>query len=91
MNVSKENVIARSEATWQSPVGWVENPRGDSHVGPLGPPRNDKVVRNGGYTNGRKKSYGQCNIYDENGKLVEYLGDINTGFVAELEERYFGA
>lgn len=41
--------------------------------------------------NGRKKSYGQCNVYDENGKLVEYLGDINTGFVAELEERYFGA
>ena len=41
--------------------------------------------------NGRKKSYGQCNVYDENGKLVEYLGDIHTGFVAELEDRYFGA
>ena len=33
--------------------------------------------------------YGYCNIYDENGKFVDYLGDINYDYVDELETKYF--
>ena len=43
------------------------------------------------YDNGRKKIFGQCNVYDETGKLVDYLGDISSNYVDELAERYFGS
>ena len=36
-------VIARSEATWQSPPGCSINLTGDCHVGSLEPPRNDML------------------------------------------------
>ena len=43
-STAKRDVIARSEATWQSPVGFTNDPGGDCHVGWLRlPPRNDTI------------------------------------------------
>ena len=43
-STAKRDVIARSEATWQSPVGFTHDPGGDCHVGWLRlPPRNDTI------------------------------------------------
>lgn len=42
---------------------------------------------NGGI--GGTKYFGHCNIYDKDGKLVEYLGDIGHEYVDYLQETYF--
>lgn len=43
------------------------------------------------YTNGKAgtRYYGMCNIYDENGRFVDYLGDIDHDYVDALEAKYF--
>lgn len=38
---------------------------------------------------GSKRYYACCNLYDENGTFVEYLGDLPTDYVATLEDRHF--
>ena len=38
---------------------------------------------------GDTKYYGMCNIFDENGQFVEYLGDISHDYVDTLEAKYF--
>lgn len=34
--------------------------------------------------------YGECNIFDENGKFVEHIGRIGCDYVDMLESKYFG-
>ena len=38
---------------------------------------------------GTNRYYGQCNLYDENGTFIEYLGDIDSMYVDSLESQYF--
>lgn len=38
---------------------------------------------------GGTRYYGQCNVYDENGSFVAYLGDISCVYVDTLESEYF--
>ena len=38
---------------------------------------------------GVKKYYGQCNIYDENGKFIDYVGDVASDYIDILESKYF--
>lgn len=33
--------------------------------------------------------YGDCILFDENGRFIEYLADIGHDYVDELEEKYF--
>ena len=40
---------------------------------------------------GSKRYYGQCNIYDEAGRFIEYLGDIDTDYINTLESTYFNS
>ena len=39
--------------------------------------------------NGQTHYYGHCNLYDQNGMFIEYLGDIDSDYVDTLESRYF--
>ena len=39
--------------------------------------------------NGGKRYYGECNIFDENGKFVEHIGRIGSDYVDKLELQYF--
>lgn len=36
-----------------------------------------------------KRYYGECNLFDENGVFVDYLGDISSEYVDRLESKYF--
>lgn len=38
---------------------------------------------------GGKRYYGECNLFDENGVFVDYLGDISSEYVDRLEAKYF--
>ena len=39
--------------------------------------------------NSPTKYYGMCDLFDENGTFVEYLGDIDSSYVNLLESKYF--
>lgn len=38
---------------------------------------------------GDTRYYGHCNLYDEKGQFIEYLGDIGSDYVDILESKYF--
>lgn len=44
------------------------------------------------YKNGKKPTryFGECNIFDENGRFLEHIGSIGSDYVDVLEATYFG-
>ena len=38
---------------------------------------------------GGTRYYGYCNLYDQNGVFIDYLGDIGSDYVDDLESRFF--
>ena len=38
---------------------------------------------------GGTRYYGECNVFDENGVFIAYIGDVSSSYVDALEEKYF--